>query len=98
MGDVGGTMSFLAEWYLPDLAEATVDHIVTQLHTAAAALTGEGASVRLVATLSVPTDEVLYGVFEAASKDLVETTCERAGFPQQRLSEDVVARFVSGAA
>ncbi|VEG51904.1 Uncharacterised protein [Mycolicibacterium aurum] len=98
MGDVGSRTSFLAEWYLPNLAEATVDDIVTRLRAAAAAVTRAGAPIRLVATLSVPTDEVLYGVFDADSPEAVVSTCERAGSPHQRLSTDVTARFVSGAA
>jgi len=98
MGDVHGAMNFLAEWYLPDLAETTVDDIVSRLDAAAALITGEGTPVRVVMTLSVPTDEVLYGVFDAASPEAVVATCQRAGLPQQRLSTDVIARFVSGAA
>lgn len=98
MGDVRGALNFLAEWYLPDLAETAVDDIVTRLDAAAALVTGEGTPVRLMVTLSVPTDEVLYGVFDAASPEAVIAACRRAGVPQQRLSTDVVARFVSGAA
>ena len=98
MGDVHRAMNFLAEWYLPDLAETTVDDIVTRLDAAAAAVSDRGEHVRLVVTLSVPTDEVLYGVFEAVSQDAVVATCARAGVPQQRLSTHVVARIVNGAA
>lgn len=98
MGEVRGVMNFLAEWYLPDLTETAVDAVVAQLDAAAAAVTGDGSSVRLVATLSVPTDEVLYGVFDADSPEAVVAACHRAGLPCQRLSTDVVARFVPGAA
>ena len=98
MGDVRGTMSFLAEWYLQDLADTVVDDIVTRLHAAASMVTSAGTQVRLVATLSVPTDEVLYGVFDAASSEAVSAACDQAGSPHQRLSTDVIARFASGAA
>ncbi|MDA2892042.1 hypothetical protein PDG61_14060 [Mycolicibacterium sp. BiH015] len=94
MGDVRETTNFLAEWYLPDLADAAVDDIMARLRTAATELTSGGARVRLVATLSVPTDEVLYGVFDADSCDAVVATCEQAGLPQQRLSADVVTRLI----
>ncbi len=93
MDDVRDTLSFLAEWYLPDLAEAAVDDIVERLHTAACVLTAAGARVRLMATLSVPTDEVLYGVFDADSSENVVAACERGGIPPQRLSGGVVARL-----
>ncbi|WP_327166535.1 hypothetical protein [Mycolicibacterium iranicum] len=95
MGDVRATTNFLAEWYLPDLADAAVDDIVARLRTAAIELTSGGSRVRLVATLSVPTDEVLYGVFDADSPDTVVATCNHAGLPQQRLSADVVTRLIS---
>ncbi len=90
-----GATNFLAEWYLPDLAETTVDDIVSRLDAATAAVSDEGRRVRLVVTLSVPTDEVLYGVFDAESPDAVGAACRRAGVPHQRLSTHVVARFVS---
>ncbi|KWX58019.1 hypothetical protein [Mycobacterium sp. NAZ190054] len=95
MGDVRTATNFLAEWYLPDLAETTVDDIVTRLDAAAAAVSGEGSRVRLMVTLSVPTDEVLYGVFDAESPDAVGAACLRAGVPHQRLSPHVVARIAT---
>ncbi|WP_024444646.1 hypothetical protein [Mycolicibacterium iranicum] len=95
MGNVRATTNFLAEWYLPDLADAAVDDIMARLRTAATELTSGGARVRLLATLSVPTDEVLYGVFDADSPEAVVAACEHAGLPQQRLSADVVPRVMS---
>ena len=56
-------------------------------------LTDEGTPVRLLLTLSVPGDEVLYGVFSADSLDLVSRTCDQAGLPHQRLSGDVGTRI-----
>jgi hypothetical protein len=44
-------------------------------------MSDEGTPVRLVVTLAVPTDEVLYGVFGAQSPDIVTATCIRAGRP-----------------
>ena len=88
--------TFLAEWYLPDLAEAAVDDIVARIDAAASTVSGEGTPVRLLMTLSVPTDEVLYGVFDAGSPEAVVTTCRRAGVPHQRLSDHVVARLARG--
>ncbi len=88
--------TFLAEWYLPDLAETAVDDVVARIDAAASTVSGEGTPVRLLMTLSVPTDEVLYGVFEAGSPEAVVTTCRRAGVPHQRLSDHVVARLARG--
>jgi hypothetical protein len=84
---------YLAEWYLPEMTDTSVDDIVAKLDAAAADVSGEGTPVRLVVTLAVPTDEVLYGVFGARSTDIVSRTCLHAGVPYQRLSGDIGARF-----
>src|SRR5262245_57451963 len=84
---------YLAEWYLPEMTDTSVDEMVARLDAAAGVISGEGTPVRLVVTLSVPTDEVLYGVFGATSPDIVSRTCAQAGIPFQRISGDVGARF-----
>jgi hypothetical protein len=95
--DVGEDVAhYLAEWYLPELTEQSVDDIVAKLDLAATTASDEGTPVRLLVTLAVPTDEVLYGVFHAYSPEIVTTTCQRAGFPHQRLSGDVGARIRHG--
>jgi hypothetical protein len=84
---------YLVEWYLPELTEESVDDVVAKLDAAAKTVTDEGTPVRLIVSLAVPTDEVLYGVFGAASPDIVTTTCLRAGVPHQRLSAQVGTRI-----
>ena len=84
---------YLAEWYLPEITETSVDEVVAKLDAAAASVSAEGTPVRLLVTLSVPTDEVLYGVFGAHSPDIVSKTCLMAGVPHQRLSGDVGTRI-----
>src|SRR5262245_22387533 len=93
MDAAGESAYHLAELYLPELTEQAVDTLVARLDAAAAVLTREGAPVRLLLTVSVPEDEVLYGVFGADSSDLVSRTCDRAGLPHQRLSRDVGTRI-----
>jgi hypothetical protein len=53
-------------------------------------MSAKGMQVRLIMTLAVPADEVLYGMFSAYSADIVVKTCEQAGIPVERLSADVV--------
>ena len=93
MDATGDLAYYLAEWYLPEMTATSVDEMVAKLDAAAVAVSSEGTPVRLVVTLSVPTDEVLYGVFGASSPDTVSQTCLRAGVPFQRISGDVGARF-----
>ena len=50
----------------------------------------KGIQVRLLMTLAVPTDEVLYATFSAYSADSVVQTCKYAGIPVERLSSDVL--------
>lgn len=76
---------FLAEWYVPECAEADVSDIV-QLMRAATSGRGRCSAVRLVATLAVPADEVVFGLFDAPSADSVTDACERAGLPPMRIN------------
>jgi hypothetical protein len=88
-----GMAHYLAEWYVPELTEQSVDDIVARLDAAATAVTDEGTPVRLLVTLAVPTDEVLYGAFGAHSSDIVTRTCIQAGVPHHRLTGQVGTRI-----
>jgi hypothetical protein len=81
---------FLAEWYRPDVTSRTIDDLAAALHTAAAAMRAKGIQVRLLMTLAVPADEVLFATFSAYSADSVVQTCKHAGIPVERLSSDVL--------
>ena len=78
---------YLAEWYLQECAETDLDRIVGRLHAA----TGCRAwtSVRLVTTLAVPADEVVFGLFEAPSAEAVVAECGRVGLPPIRINAAV---------
>lgn len=85
---------YLAEWYLPELTDKAVDDLVAKLDAAAMCVSGDGEPIRLLVTLAVPSDEVLYGVFGAQSPDIVSRTCVQAGVPHQRISGDVGTRIL----
>jgi hypothetical protein len=93
MDAVDDVAYYLAEWYLPELTDKSVDDMVAKLDAAAVSVSSEGATIRLLVTLAVPNDEVLYGVFGAHSPDIVSRTCLQAGVPHQRLSGDIGARI-----
>jgi hypothetical protein len=86
---------YLVEWYRPEFTAGALEHTAAKLEDCAAAMRDEGSSVRLLMTLAVPTDEVLYGVFTAPSANTVTETCRRAGIPAERLNKAVDAQ-VSG--
>ena len=63
---------------------------------AATTLNDGGTPVRLLLTLAVPADEVVYGVFEAQSPELVTQLCAQARLPAERLTSDIRARLQNG--
>jgi (2Fe-2S) ferredoxin len=81
---------FLGEWYRPDVTSRTIEDLDAALHIAAEAMRAKGIQVRLLMTLAVPADEVLYAMFTAYSADSVVQTCKQAGIPVERLSSDVL--------
>jgi hypothetical protein len=81
---------FLAEWYRPDVTSRTIEATAAALHTAAAAMRAKGMQVRLLMTLAVPEDEVMYAMFSAYSADCVVETCKHASMPVERLSSNVL--------
>jgi hypothetical protein len=83
---------YLVEWYRPQLTGGPLADTTARLESAAATVCAEGASVRLLMTLAVPADEVLFGVFTADSAHAVSEVCRRAGFPAERLTDAVDAR------
>ena len=86
-------VSYLAEWYTPEVVEQPVDELVTRLQTAAEMLSAEGREVHVAVTLSVPGDQFVYGVFMAHNRADVVETCLRAGLPAGRLSDRIAVRF-----
>jgi hypothetical protein len=83
---------YLAEWYRPDLTEEPLHQIVTRLNEGARAMCAAGSPVQLIWALAVPSDELVFGVFAAGSKQIVTRVCQRAGVPAQRLSVAIDAR------
>jgi len=78
---------FLAEHYAPRTTAAAVGHVVDPVRHAAAELTAEGASVRLLQSIFVPADETCLLLFEAASIEAVRETARRAGLSFEHVVE-----------
>jgi hypothetical protein len=84
---------FLVEWYRPTIAEEPLDQSVARLIRCAASSSAAGSQVNLLATLAVPSDEIVLAVFDSASEHAVAEVCRQAGCPVQRLTAAVDARF-----
>ena len=80
---------YLVEWYRPELVDDQFRTALRTLSESAATMTSEGTPVRLMMTLTVPSDQVVFGVIAADSTDIVEHACERAGVPPQRVTAAV---------
>ncbi|WP_246240474.1 hypothetical protein [Mycolicibacterium madagascariense] len=77
------------------------DHAVSGfahlLESMAAELSAETTPIRLLVTLSVPSDDALYGVFEAETSESVLRTCTRAGALPHRLTPQVTTWIAENA-
>ena len=80
---------FLVEWYEAGPAGLSAVDAAAHLCRAAATVSPHGPPVTLIMVLSVPHDRTLFGVFHAATADAVIQTCQRAGWPADRISTDV---------
>jgi hypothetical protein len=89
-------LHFLVEWYRPAIADEPLDLSVSRLIQCAASSSVAGFPVNLLATLAIPSDEIVLAVFESASEQLVAEACCRAGCPAQRVTGAVDARFWRG--
>ncbi|HZU45919.1 MAG TPA: hypothetical protein VFA16_01480 [Mycobacterium sp.] len=88
-------LCYLVEWYRPELTAESLDHTAAMVSETAARMRAEGSAVRLMMTLAVPADEVLFAVFSARSAHIVSEACRRAGVPAQRVSSAVSAAIPS---
>jgi hypothetical protein len=79
---------YLAEWYRTEFTASAVDRFATVLASTAEAMSAE-AHVRLLMTVSVPTEDAVYGVFEAETSEIILRTCTRAGALPHRLTPRV---------
>jgi len=84
---------FLVEWYRPTIADEPLDLSVARLIRCAESVSATGPTVNLLATLAIPTDEIVLAVFDSASEQTVAEVCREAGCPAQRVTSPVEARF-----
>jgi hypothetical protein len=84
---------FLVEWYRPAVADEPLDLSIERLIHCAASVSAAGFPVNLLATVSVPRDEVVFAIFDSVSEQSVAEVCRRSGYPAQRMSASVDARF-----
>ena len=84
---------YLVEWYRAELSEQEIDRALAQLSHGAESMSANGTSPKVLMTVSVPTDDVIFCVFAAQSSDAVAEACDRAGMPAERVTAAVATRF-----
>jgi hypothetical protein len=80
------TPCYLAEWYRPDLIEDRFSTALGALGDCVTTMTSEGTPVRVLHTVTVPSDQVVFGVIAAGSEAIAAELCRRAGVPAERLT------------
>jgi hypothetical protein len=56
-------------------------------------MTSEGTPVHLLHTVTVPSDQVVFGVIAAGSEAIAAELCRRAGVPAERLTAAISTRL-----
>lgn len=81
--------TYLAERYRAGTSQASARRESEAARLAAAELSHEGRPVTLIGSLLVPSDETVFSLFGASSRDDVAAVGERAAQPYDRISEGV---------
>jgi hypothetical protein len=84
---------YLVEWYRPELIEDQFSTALAILGECVTTMVAEGTPVRLLHTVTVPGDQVVFGVLAAGSEDIVAELCRRAGVPAERLTPAISTRL-----
>ena len=79
---------FLVEWYQTGPAALLAEDAAARL-TRAAAADDNIPPTTLTMALNMPDDQTFFGVFTAVSVEAVIQTCQRAGWPADRISANV---------
>jgi hypothetical protein len=78
---------YLVEWYRgEEWQNESFARCFAKLRVGAEFLGEDGAPATVLMTLSIPSDDAVFCVFEATSPQSVASICERAGLPPQRVT------------
>lgn len=77
--------TYLVECFWPDATEEETDRAAERARRSAEALTREGTPVRFLRSLLLPSDDVVFFVFDGASEEVVGEASDRAGIRYERI-------------
>jgi hypothetical protein len=81
---------YLAECFWPGADVAALDAVGGDARAAAARTAGTAHEVRYLGSLFMPSDEVVFYLFEGPSADAVEAVARAAGVPFERVVPSVL--------
>ncbi len=94
MSDIAPHLScYLVEWYRSELSDEAIERTLAQLVRGVESMSANGTSSKVLMTLSVPTDDVMFCVIAAKSREVVAEVCDRAGLPAERVTAAVATPF-----
>jgi hypothetical protein len=76
---------YLVERYLPGMTARELDDASARLAAMAQELAAEGVGVRYAGSTYLPREESCFCRFEASSREVVASVCERADVPFARI-------------
>jgi hypothetical protein len=84
---------YLVEWYRPELIDDQFSTALGALGECITTMNSEGTPVRVLHTVTVPGDQVVFGVIAASSEAVAAELCRRAGVPAERLTAAISTRL-----
>jgi hypothetical protein len=84
---------YLVEWYRPELIEDQFGTALAILGECVTTMVAEGTPVRVLHTVTVSSDQVVFGVIAAGSEAIAAELCRRAGVPAERFTAAVSTRL-----
>ena len=84
--------TYIAECFWPDAHEEQVDQAAERVRRCVAELRSEEKQVDYTGSIFVPTEDVVFYLFDGMSAEAVQEVCERAAVPYERVI-DVVHRL-----
>jgi hypothetical protein len=88
-GSTASRLRYLAEWYQSAMTEERLEQTARRIGRSTAELSAKGSPVRVLVTLFMPDDEVVFCLFAAGSPTLVEQACRRADIPFSRITRAI---------
>jgi|SRR5262245_34282443 len=81
--------AYVAECFWPDVDQEDVDRAADRIQRSAAEMTSEGRRVSFAGSILMPSDEIVFYLFDGDSVEDVREACVRAEIPLERVVESI---------